>query len=246
MEDSLACDNGLLDRFLLSKDQNTWQIIQEWAIIEEKLKKIYFFTEQQISSVFHQNHYRDILSFDQIIDDVELQYKNFPLGISINQYLYETLMSFETPSLETIEENMYRGILNLPEKYIDVSYSHIINYDYFKKSCKDTNECVCQNIKTQIEKHIQDFFLVHVDEDCFLSDKDKHRLPKTIDHFLWFSEYKWINFYIFVQKNWDIRLVPGVSGWSTWRANDVYFGEVFDSLHAKKITLALSSFVSND
>ena len=119
MEDSLACDNGLLDRFLLSKDQNTWQIIQEWAIIEEKLKKIYFFTEQQISSVFHQNHYRDILSFDQIIDDVELQYKNFPLGISINQYLYETLMSFETPSLETIEENMYRGILNLPEKYID-------------------------------------------------------------------------------------------------------------------------------
>lgn len=210
--------------------------------IEQMLKNIYFFTEDQLCNVFNKNTDNDWYFFEQIICDVEQQYTKTPMDIPINEYLYENLMSIEDKTSEVIDQQKYREILNHPEKYIDVNFSHIYSYSDFEKFSDENKNSVDENIRDYIYRGVDEMFILRINEDL-VSDKDKKKLPHRIQHLLRFSEYRWINLYTFVQKNWLIKIVPGVFGGSAWRANDAYFGDIFKDMDAKKYEIWLSSLV---
>lgn len=175
------------DKDLFVRDANTIKIVEQWHTIDAKLKKIYFFTEQQLNDVFEkfQEHDTDDLHvIDKIINDVEQKYRTIAYNTPLNQYLYETLMSVEEVSSKNMDRDPYQDVIDHPEKYIDVPHTHTIHYNNFKKPSQFTDENVYQNIKTYIEKYVQDFFLIHINEDHSLSDQDKQKLPKSIENLL--------------------------------------------------------------
>ena len=229
-------------KFLDTKNPEVQKITHEWSILQEKLKNIYFFTEQQLNDVFNKNSEPDILLFDQIINDVEKVYQKIPWEISINEYLYETLMHIEDKSSASLDEAKYRDVLNTIDTYVGKD-AQMIQYNYFGNSSLWDDDAIHENIKTYIQNSVKDFFLIHIDEDRFLSDEDKNHLPGTIKNLLRYSEHRWINLYAFVQKDWKIKVAAWVFGWSTGRGNDTYFGDVVKELSAKKIDIALSSLV---
>jgi hypothetical protein len=53
----------------------------------------------------------------------------------------------------------------------------------------------------------------------------------------------WINFYVFIQKDWTKRIAVGVQKGSTWTSNDIYFGELAEKYNATKVSIPLSKFV---
>ena len=211
--------------------------------VENKLRKVYFFTEEQIYDIFNKKTDQDWYFFEKIIRDVEQQYAKTSMDIPINDYLYETLMSIEDKTPDIVYDQKYREILNNPKKYIEVDISHILQYDHFKKSYEMDDTLVHDTIVDYIKNHVQEFFLLRIDEES-LSKKDIKKLPKCIQNWLRFSEYRGINLYTFVQKNWLIKIAPWVFGWSMWRANDSYFGEVFNEQKAPIIKIALSSLIA--
>ncbi len=234
------------DSFSTSKNIEAQEIVDQWSIVKEKLKKIYFFTEQQLNEVFDTNAERDILFFDQIIADVEQKYTSDHISfeIPINEYLYETLTHIEDKSWDAVDESMYRDALTNIDKYIGKN-AQMIQYDSFQKSRESWDMAIRENIINYIQNSVKDFFLIHIDQDINVSDEEKDTLPGTIKNLLKYSEFRWINFYVFVQKDGKIAFVPWVFGWSTWRANDSYFGDIFKQLAAKKVDIALSSLVSS-
>ncbi|EKD24841.1 MAG: hypothetical protein ACD_80C00147G0015 [uncultured bacterium (gcode 4)] len=228
------------------RDENTIKTLEQWHVIDAKLKNVYFFTQQQINTVFDKFQEHDSNDFhviDKIINDVEQKYRTIPYDTHINDYLYETLMSVEDRQSENIQ-NIYQDVFDHPEKYIDVPHNDIIHYNNFKKPNQSSDEVIYDTIRTYIEQYVQIFFLIHIHEDISLSDTGKKKLPKNIQNFLKYSEYRWINFYVFIQNDWQIKIAPGVFGWSTWRANDAIFGKIISESDAKKITLPLSSLLS--
>jgi hypothetical protein len=126
----------------------------------------------------------DILLFDQIINDVEEEYQTIHVDVSINEHLYTALTSIETKTSVTLDEGIYRDVLNNIEEYIG-NNAQMIQYDYFR-SLRETD--IGENIKTYIHNCVQDFFVIHIDQDINLSDEEKNTLPKRIKHFLSYSE----------------------------------------------------------
>lgn len=234
------------DVFSASKNTEEQEIVDQRSMVKEKLKKIYFFTEHQLNEVFDINAERDILFFDQIITDVEQKYVSdyISFGIPINEYLYETLTHIEDKSWDVVDESIYRDALTNIDKYIGKN-AQMLQYDSFQKSRESWDVAIRENITHYIQNSVKDFFIIHIDQDINLSDEEKDTLPGTIKNLLKYSEYRWINFYVFVQKDGKIVFVPWVFGWSTWRANDSYFGDIFKQLAAKKVDIALSSLVSS-
>ena len=122
------------------------------------------------------------------------------MDIPINDYFYETLMSIEDKTPDIVYDQKYREILNNPKKYIEVDITHILQYDHFKKSYEMDDTLVHDTIVDYIKNHVQEIFLLRIDEES-LSKKDIKKLPKCIQNWLRFSEYRGINLYTFVQKN---------------------------------------------
>lgn len=230
------------DNDTITSIQEKFPVVQEIAAFSENLRKVYFFTEEQIRNVFMKTKYHDIHIFNQIVADVEKQYAISPMEIPISDCLYKNLMSIEDKTPEVIDQQKYREILNQPEKYIDVDFSHIYSYSDFEKASDKNEKSVYEHIKSYICNSVDEIFILRINEDL-LSDKDKKKLPNRIQHLLRFSEYRWINLYTFIQKNWLIKIVPGVFGGSAWRANDAYFGDIFNEMNAKKYEIWLSSLV---
>ncbi len=223
--------------------KENFTLAQQFAAFSEDLRNIYFFTEEQIRNVFLKTKTHDINIFNQIVADVEKQYTISPMEMPISDYLYKNLMSIEDITQEVIDQQKYREILNHPEKYIEVDISHVLQYGDFKKSYNADDDLVHNTIINYIQKHVQEIYLLHIEEEL-LSQKDIKKLPKRIQNRLRFSEYRGINLYTFVQKNWEVKIAPWVFGWSMWRANDSYFGEVFNEYKAPVVRIALSSLTS--
>ncbi|HBB04479.1 TPA: hypothetical protein DCZ39_06380 [Patescibacteria group bacterium] len=166
--------------------------MEQWHVIDAKLKNVYFFTQQQINTVFDKFQEHDSNDFhviDKIINDVEQKYRTIPYDTHINDYLYETLMSVEDRQSENIQ-NIYQDVFDHPEKYIDVPHNDIIHYNNFKKPNQSSDEVIYDTIRTYIEQYVQIFFLIHIHEDISLSDTGKKKLPKNIQNFLKYSEYR--------------------------------------------------------
>ena len=81
--------------------------------LQDTLKKIYFFTDQQIADVLAQGIDDHLL--EHIVFDVEAKYKITPLEISINDYLYEALMNIQT--IDAKDRN--HEIMNIIDTILD-------------------------------------------------------------------------------------------------------------------------------
>ena len=89
------------------RDEKTIKILEQWHVIDAKLKKNYLFTQQQISAVFDKFQEHDSNDFHiivKIINDVEQKYRIISYHMHINDYLYETLMSMEDIKSESLDK----------------------------------------------------------------------------------------------------------------------------------------------
>lgn len=83
------------DNDIISSIKEKFPVVQQLAAFSEDLRKIYFFTEEQIRNVFMKTKYHDINIFNQIVADTEKQYSASPQNVSIGECLYKNLMSIK-------------------------------------------------------------------------------------------------------------------------------------------------------
>lgn len=212
--------------------------------IEQMLKNIYFFTEDQIYDVFNKNTDSDWYFFEQIIRDVEQQYAKMQMDIPINEYLYENLMSINsldiTKRQEEITDNIHE-ILDWDDVK-NLSYMDFLPHNTFSE------EMAWKKMKEYVKQHVQDFFVVRIDEDVAInkeSRQDKSRIDsKLIQKYISWSSMQGINFFVFVQKDWTKRIAIGVQKGTTGTTNDFYFSDLAKKYNATKITIPLSHFIT--
>lgn len=212
-------------------------------VVEEKLKKVYFFTKEQIYDVFNKNTDHDWYFFEQIIRDVEQQYAKIPMGISVNEYLYTTLMSIENLDLEQRKQDIITTVGDI----LDGQNTRLLSYMDFIPSGTFSQDDAWKNMKEYVKNDVQDFFVIHIDEDVAIdtnNKKDKERITsKLIQHYISRSRMSGINFFVFVQKNGMKRIAIWVQKWSTWTTNDEYFGDLAEKYTATKVNIPLSKFI---
>ena len=226
------------------------QVSEKLWNIEQKLKEIYFFTDQQILDVFRHTTKYDILSknteedvrvFEQVISDAEQKYAKIPMEISINEYLYQNLMSVESFNSEKRKQDIVDNI----DTILDGQDTRIITYRDFIPNGTYSDELVVPNLQSYLEQHVNDFFVIHIDEDIAIDEKKKSKIKsKLIQHYLSRTRMmSGINFYVFVQKDGSKRLGIGTQKWTTGEANDYFFGELVKKNNATTVSIPLSSLI---
>jgi|GEM_PF-4131020 len=157
--------------------------------VEELLKKKYFFTQEQLYDILHKNTDHDGYFYEQIIHDVEQKFtsSSLPQGASINEYLYQSLMNIEP--LDMREREQY--IINSTHDILYARDTQILSYDQFVRPDLN-NDIVRKQLKTYVKDDVQDFFVLHINED----DLHGLTLPHTM---LDFSNGT--SLYVFVQKD---------------------------------------------
>lgn len=220
------------------------KLAQKLYAVEEKLKKTYLFTQQQLYDVFHKNTDQDWYFFEQIIRDVEQQYIKTPMWISINEYLYANLMSIEDLHLETRKQT----IVDTIHDTLDWENTRTISYLDFLPNGTFSNDVAWKHMKEYVKNSIQDFFVIHIQEDVSVDKNNKENknkiTSKLIQQYISRSRMSGINFYIFVQKDGTKRIGVGVQKWTTGTTNDIYFGDLAKKYNATKVTIPLSHFIS--
>ncbi len=232
-------------------DRNLRVWIKLWYI-EQKLKEVYLFTDQQILDVFRHNIKDDILSkntedevhiFEQVIADVELQYVKTPMEISINAYLYENLMSVEFFDSEKRKQDIIDNV----DTTLDGQDTKVITYMDFLPNGTYSDELLAPNLQNYLDQHINDFFVIHIDEDMVIDETNKSKInSKLVQHYISRTRMMTgINFYVFVQKDGAKKIVVGTQKGTTGETNNYYFGELAKENNATKVTIPLSHFIKN-
>jgi hypothetical protein len=211
---------------------------------------VYFFTDQQILDVFRHNTKYDIFSknteedvriFEQVIADVEQKYAKIPMEISINEYLYQNLMSVESFDIEKRKQ----GIADNIDTILDGQGTRIITYRDFIPNGTYSDELVAPNLQNYLDQHINDFFLIHIDEDMVIDETNKSKInSKLVQHYISRTRMMTgINFYVFVQKDGAKKIVVGTQKGTTGETNNYYFGELAKKNNATTVNVPLSSLI---
>lgn len=163
-----------------------------------KLKKAYNFTVDQIHEVFNKNTDHDGYFYDQIIRDVEQQYAKIPMGIPIDEYLYETLMNIESLDMEKRQQE----ILSAIPAILDGKNTKVLSYMNFLPFGTFSEQEAWKGMKEYVKNNIQDFFVIHVDEDMPLKEDERSVIScKLVRTYLSRTWKQGMNFYVFVQKD---------------------------------------------
>ncbi len=224
----------------IEKNQE-WE--REWGDIEQKLRDIYFFTHQQISDVLkiYNNNNQNIVN--NILDDVENQYKNIPSDVSANEYLYANLMSIEFVD----KKKKQQEIIDNKWEILDSKESKVVSYMNFLPNGQYNHEEIYLHLENYLTKQVQDFFVIHIKEDIVIdkeNKKDKEKITsELVKRYIWRSRWDGINFYVFVQKNGAKKIAIGTQKWTTWTSNDIFFWEIAKRNNVLYVTIPLSSFL---
>ena len=145
--------------------------------------------------------------FEQVISDVEQKYAKIPMEISINEYLYENLMSVESLDIEKRKKDIADNI----DTILDGQGTRIITYRDFIPNGTYSDELVAPNMQSYLDQHVNDFFVVHIDENMVIDETNKSKIKsKLIQHYISRTRMmSGINFYVFVQKDSTKRLGIG-------------------------------------
>lgn len=121
--------------------------------------------------------------------------------------------------------------------YLESGYADTIDYRKFSKNNILNDDEILSNIRNFIAERVSDILLIKIEEDkVFLTKKELAKLPSAVRHYLNYSEYRGIKFYVFNAKNGDFRTAIGVFGWTTGRANEHYFDQIINDKKYKNIT----------
>ncbi|AHB41012.1 hypothetical protein P148_SR1C00001G0205 [candidate division SR1 bacterium RAAC1_SR1_1] len=118
--------------------------------------------------------------------------------------------------------------------------------DYTREEINE--EEAYQNIKDFIKKHIHQVLVGKLEEDIWLTEKEIKKLPYRVGHFLRYSEYRGIKYYV-LKKN-DLKYISiGVFGSTGARTNEYYFDKLITDPDIQPIvqttTFQLSEVLGN-
>lgn len=226
--------------------KENFPLAQQFAAFSEDLRNIYFFTEEQIRNVFLKTKTHDINLFHKIVDDVERQYTQISMGVSISDYLYENLMSIERIGDWDMIKRKQEIISNIHD-ILDGPDSTIISYITFVPPGKVSEENIWEDLEAYFKSHVQDFFVVRIEENIVIeknNKKDKEKMTsQLVQKYISQSRMSGINFYVFIQKNGKKRIGVGIQKWTCWSNDDILFGELAKKYEVTKVCIPLSRFV---
>lgn len=208
--------------------------------LKKKLMSQYFFTCEQINEVFTRNP--DIAILEQIVDDVEQQYESYSFDKKslIGEYLYQALLCKDY--IKNTSQEILDDIYNI----LDTSNpdtTKIITCEDFKPLFH-VNEWVWKNMLSYMDNHINDFFVINIQNDIGLPPIE-HNDEVDIDIVKkYFSDpCLSVSFYVFLEKSWikKIAVHTEMSSWS--RENGFYFSKLAEVFGVNQVDVPLSRFV---